>query len=72
MLQTVSPQTSQSSSLRPIPYVGDNLDRLLDLLDAARAEQHIRAATSPDAPYRTLATEIARSRRSSRRLRLVS
>ena len=34
---------SSIETRRPVPRVGDNLDRLLDLLDLARAEQEARA-----------------------------
>ena len=39
---------------RPIPRVGDNLDRLLDLLDRARLEQEARMFRDSVAPYRAL------------------
>jgi hypothetical protein len=52
-----------SSRTRPLPRVGDNLDRLLDLLDQARAAEQARAASeaSPIAPYIALLRELDRS-----------
>jgi hypothetical protein len=35
--------TNSIDRRRPVPRVGDNLDRLLDLLDTAREEQEVRA-----------------------------
>ena len=44
------------SNHRPLPRVGDNLDRLLDLLDQARLEQEARLASDahPKAAYVSL------------------
>jgi hypothetical protein len=45
---------------RPVARVGDRLDSLLDLLDRARTEQHLRqqSFTAPDVPYRRLLTAV--------------
>lgn len=59
---------------RPIPFVGDNLDRLLALLEAARVEQTGReprgyralaAAIASDAPRATRIGRPTRGRRPS-------
>ena len=47
---------------RPLPRVGDNLDRLLDLLDQAAAVDHVRVDQA-DAlrPYRDLLRQLERT-----------
>jgi hypothetical protein len=44
---------------RPIPRVGDNLDRLFDLLDRARLEQEAREYRNAVEPYRALLAAVA-------------
>ena len=47
---------------RPLPRVGDNLDRLLDLLDQASAVDRARISqTDPLTPYRDLLRQLGRS-----------
>jgi hypothetical protein len=47
--------TTTTIDRRPVPRVGDNLDRLLDLLDRARDEQEVRARqVGPLKPHRVL------------------
>jgi hypothetical protein len=48
---------------RPIPRVGDNLDRLLDLLDRARLEQQAREYRDSAEPYRALLAAVAERER---------
>jgi hypothetical protein len=51
-----------SARPRPLPRVGDNLDRLLDLLDQASAVDRARIGrTDPMTPYRDLLCELGRS-----------
>ena len=51
-----------STRPRPLPRVGDNLDRLLDLLDQASAADRARIGRSdPITPYRDLLRELGRS-----------
>jgi hypothetical protein len=58
--------TSTINSRRPVPRVGDNLDRLLDLLDRARDEQQARARGLDDkAVYRLLLSEVVGEARKS-------
>ena len=47
---------------RPLPRVGDNLDRLLDLLDQASAVDQVRISqTEPLTPYRDLLRQLEQS-----------
>jgi hypothetical protein len=51
-----------SARPRPLPRVGDNLDRLLDLLDQASVVDRARIGrTDPMTPYRHLLRELGRS-----------
>jgi hypothetical protein len=51
-----------STRPRPLPRVGDNLDRLLDLLDQASGVNRARISqTDPLTPYRDLLRELGRS-----------
>ena len=47
---------------RAIPYVGDNLDRLLGLLERARDERACRDWADREASYRVLAAAIVAAR----------
>lgn len=57
----------QQTNYRPIPYLGDNLDRLLDLLDVARAERAARKPRGHRALAATIVAEAPRTARVSRR-----
>ena len=51
-----------SARTRPLPRVGDNLDRLLDLLDEAASVDRVRISqTDPLTPYRRLLRQLGRS-----------
>ena len=51
-----------SARPRPLPRVGDNLDRLLDLLDQAAALDQVRISqTDPLTSYRDLLRQLGRS-----------
>ena len=53
---------TMSARPRPLPRVGDNLDRLLDLLDQASALDRVRISqTDPLTPYRDLLRRLGRS-----------
>jgi hypothetical protein len=53
---------TMSARSRPLPRVGDNLDRLLDLLDQASALDRARnSQTDPLTPYRELLRQLGRS-----------
>ncbi len=60
------PSTNQQP--RPIPNVGDNLDRLLGLLEAASLEQQQREWSERETSYLALAELVAYAPRSRRRL----
>lgn len=60
--------TRTNEQPRPIAYVGDNLDRLLGLLDAARVEQQQREWPDREASYLALAEMVAYAPRPRRRL----
>lgn len=54
--------TSTIDRRRPVPRVGDNLDRLLDLLDRARAEQDTRTKQAGRVePHRELLAALKQS-----------
>jgi len=51
-----------SARTRPLPRVGDNLDRLLDLLDQAAAVDRVQAEQADTlAPYRDLLRQLERT-----------
>jgi hypothetical protein len=53
---------TMSARPRPLPRVGDNLDRLLDLLHQASAlDQVMMKQTDPLTPYRDLLRHLGRS-----------
>ena len=60
------PSTNQQP--RPIAYVGDNLDRLLGLLEAARGEQQQREWLERETSHLALAEMVAYTPRPRRRL----
>ena len=63
MLRPTTPHSRQAELNRPIAHVGDNLDRLLGLLERARVEQDGRARVDRRTSYRALAVAIASPRR---------